>query len=889
MLIWPEHEAWTYADPLAAKLGFCDDIEAFLQDVQDATNELYEDGAYLVSSPFVRALRAAQRARGREWDPSVTEWLEAERKHPSESVQGLPEFSTIEEVRESCASSSEYLEKSRQSIKDAQLRSEDLLHQCAPALMRYWDAYHAYQALSDKGIIRRWRGLRKISLRRHDAIGIRHEYDGLGWEDFYVQPLIPEAEQWFKVLKERIRSIHDSNGTAYYEEEPLRVGVLASRFSLESYRDFCEFIPLTKGNYQTLLDSGDLDAILYVTSWKTAVFADDGECIDSFELWLPEGFPDADAINEMLAYAKSQDPSLPIVFESVEDPPNYQIFMPIARNADFIFTTAEEKIDSYISDTGISGAEVATYGINPTIHNPIGFLGCRHGEDCDDGSIGVMFAGSWYKKYPKRCEDARTVFDGVVSCPGSRFVCLDRNFALSSEYWAYPEEYAPYVFPSVSYADSQKATKLFDWCINLNSVTESKTMYARRVNDVQALGCLLLSNFAYSIAHGVPGVFTIFESEEVPRILTGYTQGERINMQLEGIRDTFNNNTSWDILARMLGKALPNCTVQKKSVYVVCDLEDPSMREDLAAQSLTGIQIVDRADAAESLKGESGFAILWDDQPHNKDYLMDMVNAFKFVDVRYVAYVDPDDVAIAYDYLESAKAPKGALFDLDEVAVEDILAGEVSGEDGFAVIAPIWDRVVSDELRQLAVLIPIMSELEEIHLQKRSFRSLLRSSAFDAMHVYLVCDSRYSGQGICEELEQAYPNVSIIRASEPSISEAMVALVSRIGEGYVTVLSPLNEGVGDGYEKMLDALRETHAQYARGGVIRVTPKGPEWVVGSDCEDPTGDNAMELLQGAVFERRMVLDWLTQNPSENSEEDNLALVEGSVLVDYRPLHS
>src|SRR5690606_7062273 len=107
----------------------------------------------------------------------------------------------------------------------------------------------------------------------------------------------------------------------------------------------------------------------------------------------PNGSKRRDEVLEIIKYYRSK--GIKIAFYSKEDPTNYDRYVGLAKECDYIFTTAAEKVESYKQDTKNENVHVLQFGINPLYHNPIGIRKFPKEKD-------ILFAGSWYKRYPHR-------------------------------------------------------------------------------------------------------------------------------------------------------------------------------------------------------------------------------------------------------------------------------------------------------------------------------------------------------------------------------------------------------------------------------------------------------------------------------------------------------
>ena len=622
-------------------------------------------------------------------------------------------------------------------------------------------------------------------------------------------------------IQEFAAYVRESNGAAYYPSVDFKIGVMTDEFMYNYYKDSCDVRIVTSKNYKSVINEG-LDLLIYISCWRGVERRSDGSLVEGKSYYGGEGRGNAVRV---FRYAKSK--GIPTVFQSIEDPPHYRTFLGIAKEADVVLTSAGELVPQYIKDTGNARCSSFLYGINPLYHNPIGMMRkFQEGSPIFHGD--VLFAGSWYEKYKTRCEDTERVFDGVISYRPSALHVIDRFLYTFHDIYPFPAKYAPFIVPPIRHDILQKAHKAFDWTVNLNSVVDSETMCAMRVFEVQALGGLLLSNYALSVSNAFPGVFIVLDSDEVPRILGGYSEREIANMQIEGVRRLYRDATVYDRLNEMFEMAGVDCRFPARAVYVVGDASDPRVAASIAAQTLEGAVLVDRAEAADRLAGADGFVAMWGDGFSNEHHLEDMVNAFKFTDVGYVCYVPEERWGESYDYIEGAVAPDDALFDLSKVSIADVLAGGVDGLQGFGVLAPLWGRDTSGTEKDLAVIIPVYNN--GAFLSTRCFRSLLRSSVFDRMRVYLVDDGSTDGetQQVVRALERDFDNVVAYLYEDGgsgSASRPRNKGLEMSSEPYVTFLDPDNEAVGDGYARLMEIMESEDVDLAFGTVPMVSPDG----------------------------------------------------------------
>lgn len=621
-----------------------------------------------------------------------------------------------------------------------------------------------------------------------------------------------------KYLVHAAATISASNGSAYYHDAPCKFAIIADDFNKKMLDGPVDLVYVNMKNYRSVLQDPEIEGLIYASCWRGDTHQQDDLPPEIADFYGKSGLV---ACDQILRFA--QNAGVPIIFMSTEDPVNFKRFCGLSRYADVILTSDAGCIASYEKINPDAKIGVFPFSINPAYHNPIGMFA---GEDA---SRSVLFAGAWYSKFPQRVKDAEMIFSGIIRDNDADFIIYDRfadNPAASDR--RFPAKYAPYIDAPVPYDVLQKAHKAFDWTVNLNSVVDSETMCAMRVYEVQALGGLLLSNYALSVSNAFPGVFIVLDSDEVPRILGGYSDREVANMQIEGVRRLYRDATVYDRLNEMFEMAGVDCRFPSRDVYVVGDAADPRVAASVAAQTLGGAVLVDRAEAAERLAGADGFVAMWGEGFSNEHHLEDMVNAFKFTDVGYVCYVPEERWRESYDYIEGGVAPDDALFDLSKVAIADVLAGGVDGLQGFGVLAPRWGRDTSGTEKDLAVIVPVYNN--GAFLSTRCFRSLLRSSAFDRMRVYLVDDGSTDGetQRVVRALERDFDNVVAYLYDDGgsgSASRPRNKGLEMSTEPYVTFLDPDNEAVGDGYARLMEIMEAEDVDLAFGTVPMVSGDG----------------------------------------------------------------
>jgi spore maturation protein CgeB len=103
----------------------------------------------------------------------------------------------------------------------------------------------------------------------------------------------------------------------------------------------------------------------------------------------------------------------------------------------------------------------------------------------------VAFAGSYYTaKHPERREQTEMLLD-----PAREFGLhiFDRHGGTDDARFAWPEKYRPHIVGSLNYLQTVEAYRRYKVFLNLNTVTNSPTMCARRVFELAACGTAIIS------------------------------------------------------------------------------------------------------------------------------------------------------------------------------------------------------------------------------------------------------------------------------------------------------------------------------------------------------------------------------------------------------------
>ena len=261
------------------------------------------------------------------------------------------------------------------------------------------------------------------------------------------------------------------------------MAVICDDMTWMTLQGVCDLVYLTPENWQASLETYKPDVLFCESAWQGT--EESGHCWEgqiprSTEIWGDNRF----VLKDILRYCKAA--GIHTAFWNKEDPSSdhelYR-FTDTAYLFDHICTTAEECISRYQAQ-GHKSVHLLPFGYAPRLFYPIEEPGEKHT---------AVFFGSWYQKFPQRCEDTVRLFDFVLEL-GMKLVIYDRSSGQDDPERRFPEQYQPYIRDAVPYTEIRNELEKYQYVLNLNTETQSGTMFARRVFEIMACGRMIISN-----------------------------------------------------------------------------------------------------------------------------------------------------------------------------------------------------------------------------------------------------------------------------------------------------------------------------------------------------------------------------------------------------------
>ncbi|REE90519.1 spore maturation protein CgeB [Paenibacillus taihuensis] len=344
----------------------------------------------------------------------------------------------------------------------------------------------------------------------------------------------------------------------------VRVAMVVDEFTYESLRHECQAIYLSPDNWLQMMQLNKPDVFFCESAWS-------GKDSDKRE-WKGKVYSSVnfktENRNELLQIIQyCKDNGIKTVFWNKEDPSHYDDrvhnFVDTAKKFDYIFTTAEECVDRYKSEHQHKDVYSLMFAVQPRQFNPI--------ETCNRTDE-FIFAGSYYRQHPSRCEVMDKMFRLINEVSENKLVIYNRQSQNDDVNHKFPEEFSTFVRPRLPYTQLDKAYKGSKFSININTETQSTTMFARRVFELMASNTLVISNYSAGLDKHFGDLLYLLNSDTEVQgrdVLKQAVISDYEKQRLRALRFVLRNHTYEDRLIDVFNKIGITVEKQQNKVYVV--------------------------------------------------------------------------------------------------------------------------------------------------------------------------------------------------------------------------------------------------------------------------------------------------------------------------------
>lgn len=341
-----------------------------------------------------------------------------------------------------------------------------------------------------------------------------------------------------------------------FNDKNIRIAAIMDEFTSLCFNPEADILHISPDKWESEISDFNPDMLFIESAWK----GKDG-------LWQTKVSQQSEELLALIDYCEYKN--IRTVFWSKEDPVHFGTFLGVAERVDVVFTTDIDCIQKYKKHLGHDRVYLLCFAAQPRIHNPI---------EVYERKDKFNFAGSYYLKYPIRQRDF-----GVLSAVAQDYKGLDiydRNFHKPHPHYEFPEKYQSMILGSLDPSEIDKAYKGYVYGINMNTIKQSQTMFARRVFEMLASNTIVLSNYSRGtrLLFG-DLVICSDESSELKRQLHKFTESAitQKKYKLQGLRKVLNYHTYQHRLKYILEKSFETqLDINKGNVAVISKVKSSS-------------------------------------------------------------------------------------------------------------------------------------------------------------------------------------------------------------------------------------------------------------------------------------------------------------------------
>lgn len=355
----------------------------------------------------------------------------------------------------------------------------------------------------------------------------------------------------------------------------LKVALIADEFTFNCFK--YEFTPIIiePSNWRERFEAERPDLFLCESAWSG---------VDSVRRpWKGRVYTSSNfarenrsELLEILRWCKLE--GVPTVFWNKEDPTHFDDkihnFIDTAVRFDHVFTTDITCVPRYQEEYGHPSVHCLPFATQPKLFNPV---------ETSARTVGVSFAGSWYANHKERSAEMSTIFGQILEA-GLDLRIFDRFWGSEDELHHFPAEYRHLTEPAIPHskiADAYKSTTLG---LNINTVTSSPTMFARRIFELMSCNTLVVSNYS-------PGVASFFKDRilfagQGHTDIEGLTAEKASAIRHAALHDVLANHTYERRFERILDAIGFDYARANRLLTLVCPVENEAeLRQAIARQS----------------------------------------------------------------------------------------------------------------------------------------------------------------------------------------------------------------------------------------------------------------------------------------------------------------
>lgn len=255
----------------------------------------------------------------------------------------------------------------------------------------------------------------------------------------------------------------------------VKMAAIMDEFTYSSYQHCCNVLQLTPSNWREELENHSPDILFIESAWR-----------GKNDAWKGKISHCSDELRDIIDWCRIR--RIPTIFWNKEDPVHFEGFIATASRFDHVFTTDIDCISRYKANLGHDRVYLLPFACQPVTHNPV---------EQYERQDAFCFAGAYYARFPERQRDLDT-FIGALRGK-TQIHIYDRNHGKDDPAYRFPADYQPLIKGGLAFDEIDRAYKGYRYNINLNSVKQSQSMFARRVFDLLGCNTVTISNFSLGL------------------------------------------------------------------------------------------------------------------------------------------------------------------------------------------------------------------------------------------------------------------------------------------------------------------------------------------------------------------------------------------------------
>lgn len=264
---------------------------------------------------------------------------------------------------------------------------------------------------------------------------------------------------------------------------------LLDPISEECWRDAFQGFGIVKNSYIKQIETTKSDFAFFESAWK----ANKSQWLYAFN---SPNLQHDNAQKLLDVIGKLRSKNVPVIFWNKEDPMHYNMFKPIAKEADYIFTTDSLIVERYKKDLNNENVWALSFAAPVSKTNPIN----RFSGNTEN----ICFAGTYYAiNHPDRKKQMDRLLPALLENNGFIYNRVSEN---KSDNYAYPSEYNEIIREGVGFEEMIELYKSFKVFLNVNTIVNSPTMMSRRVYELLASGTPVVSTPSKAITAQFSGI-----------------------------------------------------------------------------------------------------------------------------------------------------------------------------------------------------------------------------------------------------------------------------------------------------------------------------------------------------------------------------------------------